>query len=283
MSGPGRGGVRRGLPDSRRRERVAFIIGESERQNRVDAAGIASRLAETRDMIADAAAQSGRGAGDVELLAISKIHPPEAILAAYDAGQRLFGENYVQEALAKQEALAHLDIRWHFTGGLQSNKAKFLPGRFALIHTLDSLKLAQALHKKCAAACAPRQDVLIEVNLARESQKAGIAEEDLPELAEELVRMDTMIPTGLMILPPFDLDPEARRPLFRPAARTARRPCGPPGDGVAGVVHGHDRRLCAGHQGRRHAGARGDEDIRAQARTQLTGIRGEHPWIWQPS
>ena len=135
-------------------------------------------------------------------------------MAAYDAGQRLFGENYVQEALAKQEALAHLDIRWHFTGGLQSNKAKFLPGRFALIHTLDSLKLAQALHKKCAAACAPRQDVLIEVNLARESQKAGIAEEDLPELAEELVRMDTMNPTGLMILPPFDLDPEARRPLF---------------------------------------------------------------------
>ena len=182
--------------------------------DRVDAAGIASRLAETRDMIADAAARSGRSAGDVELLAISKIHPPEAVLAAYDAGQRLFGENYVQEALAKQEALAHLDIDWHFTGGLQSNKAKFMPGRFALIHTLDTLKLAQALHKKLAAACAPRQDVLIEVNLARESQKAGVAEEELPELAEELVRMDTMNPTGLMILPPFDLDPEARRPLF---------------------------------------------------------------------
>lgn len=180
----------------------------------VDAQGIVSRLGETRDMIAEAAIASGREAGEVALLAISKIHPPEAIKAAYDAGQRLFGENYVQEAIAKQEALADLDIQWHFTGGLQSNKAKFMPGRFALIHTVDSLKLAQALHKRLSAACAPRQDVLIEVNLARESQKAGVAEEDLPMLADELARMDSMNPTGLMILPPFDLDPEKRRPLF---------------------------------------------------------------------
>ncbi|WP_461210840.1 YggS family pyridoxal phosphate-dependent enzyme [Desulfocurvus sp. DL9XJH121] len=180
----------------------------------VDAEGIRSRLEDTREKIAAASTASGRDPRDVTLLAISKLHPPEAVEAAAAAGQRLFGENYVQEALAKQEALAHLDIEWHFTGGLQSNKAKFLPGRFALIHTLDSLKLAQALHKRLAAVCAPRQDVLIEVNLARESQKAGVAEQDLPELAEELARMDTMRLTGLMILPPFDLTPDERRPLF---------------------------------------------------------------------
>lgn len=183
-------------------------------QDQVDAEGIRRRLAETLDMIADAARESGRGEEDVRLLAISKLHPPEALEAAYAGGQRLFGENYVQEALAKQEALAHLDVQWHFTGSLQSNKAKFMPGKFALIHTLGSSKLAQALHKKLTAACAPRQDVLIEVNLAKESQKAGVAEEDLPALAEELARMDAMRLTGLMILPPFDLDPDMRRPLF---------------------------------------------------------------------
>lgn len=183
-------------------------------QQTVDGPAIQARLTETRDMIADAARASGRNPEDVTLLAISKLHPPEAIEQAYLAGQRHFGENYIQEALEKQDGLAELDIAWHFTGKLQSNKAKFVPGRFALVHTVDKLKLAQALHKKLTAACAPRQDVLIEVNLAEESQKAGVAEQELPELAEELVRMPSMRLTGLMIIPPFDLDPEARRPLF---------------------------------------------------------------------
>jgi len=183
-------------------------------EEHVDAQGIMARLAQTREEVAVAARESGRSEEAVMLLAISKMHPAQAILAAASTGQMDFGENYIQEALAKQEALADLGLRWHFTGRLQSNKAKFIPGRFALVHAVDSLKLAQALHKKVAAARAPVQDVLIEVNLARESQKAGVAEQDLPELAENLAALEAVRLRGLMVLPPFDLDPEARRPLF---------------------------------------------------------------------
>ncbi|MBU1002539.1 MAG: YggS family pyridoxal phosphate-dependent enzyme [Proteobacteria bacterium] len=183
-------------------------------QGKLDGQAIRDQLAETREMIAAAARASGRAPEDVTLVAISKYQPAQALAEAALGGQRHFGENYIQEALAKQDELAHLDLIWHFTGKLQSNKAKFVPGRFALLHTIDALKLAQALHKRLSAACAPRQDVLIEVNLALESQKAGVAEQDLPELACELVRMGSMNLTGLMLLPPFDLDPEERRPLF---------------------------------------------------------------------
>lgn len=180
----------------------------------IDAKGIVERLEETRGEIADAARVAGRDAGEVSLVAISKLHPSEAIRAAASAGQVDFGENYIQEALGKVEELSDLGLRWHFTGRLQSNKAKFVPGRFALMHTVDSSKLARALHKRLSAACAPVQDVLIEVNLARESQKAGVAEKDLNELADEVAALESLNLSGLMILPPFDLDPEARRPLF---------------------------------------------------------------------
>lgn len=175
---------------------------------------IARRLAGLREEIGAAARESGRGAGDVTLVAVSKWHPAAAVRAAALAGQRDFGENYVQEALAKQDELADLGLRWHFTGALQTNKAKFLPGRFVLVQTLDSLKLARTLHDRIAATCAPVQDVLIEVNLARESQKAGVAEAELPGLAEAVAGLETMRLAGLMALPPFDLAPEARRPLF---------------------------------------------------------------------
>jgi pyridoxal phosphate enzyme (YggS family) len=177
-------------------------------------AGIARRLGELREEIGAAARESGRRPEDVTLVAVSKWHPAAAVRAAALAGQRDFGENYVQEALAKQDELADLGLRWQFPGGLQSNKAKFLPGRFVLVHTIDSEKLARTLHDRIAAACAPVQDVLIEVNLARESQKAGVAEAELPGLADALAGLETMRLTGLMALPPFDLDPEARRPLF---------------------------------------------------------------------
>jgi len=176
--------------------------------------GITQRLAALREEIGAAARESGRGAGDVTLVAVSKWHPADAVRAAALAGQRDFGENYVQEALAKQDELADLGLRWHFTGALQANKAKFLPGRFTLVQTIDSEKLARTLHGRIAAACAPVQDVLIEVNLARESQKAGVAEADLPGLAEAVASLETMRLVGLMALPPFDLAPEARRPLF---------------------------------------------------------------------
>ncbi len=180
---------------------------------------IGKALTETKALIAQAAINSGRKETDIELVAISKTHPAQYIEAAAKSGQVLFGENYIQEALAKQKELAHLDIVWHFTGRLQSNKAKFIPGHFSLVHTMDSLKLAQILHKKIlyyneTTGQNLRQDVLIEVNLAKEEQKAGVSEAELPMLVEALANMPAICVTGLMLLPPFHLTPEARRPLF---------------------------------------------------------------------
>lgn len=176
--------------------------------------GIQTRLVETREDIADAAKKAGRDPKDVTLIAVSKFHPVEALGAAYAAGQRHFGENYIQEALDKQDQLSDLPITWHFIGKLQSNKAKFIPGRFSMVHTIDSGKLAHTLHKRIIAAEAPVQDVLIEVNLGRETQKAGIEEADLSQLAEELMTLDSLRVRGLMLLPPFTLTAEQRRPLF---------------------------------------------------------------------
>lgn len=181
-------------------------------QNEVQA--IQDRLRGTLDSIADSAKQAGRNPEDVTLVAISKFHPASAVRAAYDIGQREFGENYIQEALSKQDELQDLDINWHFTGKLQSNKAKFIPGRFGVIHTLESSKLAQALHKRITTVAERAQDVLIEVNLGQEEQKAGVDEKLLPALAEEVEQLESLNLKGLMLLPPFTLSAAERRPLF---------------------------------------------------------------------
>ena len=181
---------------------------------------IADRLAMVREAAARAARTSGRSPEEVTLIAVSKLHPAGAVVDAALAGQRDFGENYVQEALAKQEvlagreALAGLKLNWHFIGGLQRNKAKFLPGRFAMIHTLDSLKLAQSLHKRLLEHGGPPQDVLIEVNLAGETQKAGVDEAKILGLAEAVMQMPGFALQGLMLMPPFFEDPEGTRPFF---------------------------------------------------------------------
>jgi hypothetical protein len=183
-------------------------------------AGAAVRLRELESRLAEAAERSGRGGEDITLIAVSKMHDASAVLAAARAGQRDFGENYVQEALAKMERLedsgepAAQSIRWHFIGRLQSNKAKFLPGRFAMVHSLDSSKLARSLHKRLSADHAPRLDALIQVNPVGEEQKGGVAEDGLPALAEEVAGLESLRLRGLMFMPPFELEPEERRPLF---------------------------------------------------------------------
>ena len=174
-------------------------------------ADIARSLAEVRQEMAEAARAAGRDPAGVTLLAVSKTCPPEAVAAAHAAGQVSFGESYVQEALPKLDALAHLPLDWHFIGRLQSNKVKFLGGRFSLVHSIDSSKLAQALHKRLAADSAPVQDVLIQANLAAEGQKAGVAAEELGRLAEEVAGLATLRLRGLMLLPPLGGAEENRR------------------------------------------------------------------------
>ncbi|MFZ5813003.1 MAG: YggS family pyridoxal phosphate-dependent enzyme [Thermodesulfobacteriota bacterium] len=171
------------------------------------------RLFRVRERIERSCARVGRDPSGVTLVAVSKFQPAGAVSAMYACGQRLFGENYVQEALAKMEALAEPDIRWHFIGRLQKNKAKFVVGRFALVHTVDSLDLAQTLQKRAVAAHVV-QPVLIQVNLDDEPQKAGVAEADAPALAEAVAGMDHLALEGLMVLPRALDDPEASRPAF---------------------------------------------------------------------
>jgi PLP dependent protein len=174
---------------------------------------IAARLTAVRERIARAANRVKRDPAAVRLVLASKTQPPEAIRAAYAAGAREFGENYVQEAATKQDALADLqdleDLRWHLIGHLQTNKARDAANRFALIHSLDSARLGLALGR---ARPAPRVRVLIEVNAAGEASKSGVAAADLERLIEET--RATVEILGLMTIPPPASDPERSRSHF---------------------------------------------------------------------
>ena len=174
---------------------------------------IAARLTAVRERIARAADRVKRDPAAVRLVLASKTQPPEAIRAAYAAGAREFGENYVQEAAAKQDALADLqdleDLRWHLIGHLQTNKARDAANRFALIHSLDSARLASALGR---ARPAPRVPVLIEVNAAGEASKSGVAAADVERLIEDA--RATVEILGLMTIPPPASDPERSRSHF---------------------------------------------------------------------
>lgn len=174
---------------------------------------LADQLAGAKAALADAVRSAGRTAEDVTLVAVSKLHPASDIRALAEVGHVDFGENYVQEAMDKREELADLDIKLHFIGGLQSNKAKFVAGNFTLVHSVDSRKLAQALHKK-AESLDIVQDILIQVNIAGETQKSGITEDSLPQLAEEVMDMGGVRLVGLMTMPPFFDEPERARPVF---------------------------------------------------------------------
>lgn len=171
---------------------------------------IATRLADVRSRIANAVSRARRTEGSVRLVLASKTQPPDAIAAAYQAGAREFGENYVQEAAAKRAALAATPgLRWHLIGHLQTNKARAAIEIFDLIQTLDSARLASALHRLRPA---PPMAVLIEVNLAGEASKNGVT----PAAAEaliEAVRGNVEV-NGLMTVPPIAENREATRPFF---------------------------------------------------------------------
>ncbi|THB64943.1 MAG: YggS family pyridoxal phosphate-dependent enzyme [Desulfovibrio sp.] len=178
-----------------------------------DPSQLLDNLEQTRERVDRAVLRSGRRSEDVILVAISKRHDPEAVRILAGAGQRDFGESYVQEALAKQDELQGLDIAWHFIGGLQSNKAKFVPGRFDLLHSVGSAKLAAALNK-AGTAQDTTMSVLMQVNLAREPQKSGVDETEALALAQAIHAMDHLRLQGLMVMPPYSPNPEDSRPLF---------------------------------------------------------------------
>lgn len=148
---------------------------------------------------------------DVTLIAVSKTKPASLIRRAYSAGQRDFGENYVQEAVSKIVELKDLDIRWHFIGHLQSNKARLAAEHFHMIQSLDSMKLAKRLDNACREL-GKKLPVLFEVNIAGESQKSGVLKEELPNFVKYVANLSNLELKGLMCIPPFNENPE---PHFR--------------------------------------------------------------------
>jgi len=185
------------------------------------AEAIADGLAQVRERIAAAERAAGRVSGSVRLLAVSKKMTADDVRAALAAGQRAFGENYAQELRDKRAALAQDSTlphppEWHYIGPLQSNKIKYVAGQVALAHTVDSAALLEAIEARGAP-----QACLVQVNVAGEGQKRGIAPGDLPALLDRFAAMSHVTCAGLMVIPPFTENPDDARPYFA-ALRTLR-------------------------------------------------------------
>jgi len=174
-------------------------------------------LAAVRGRIAAAAARSGRRADAVTIVAVTKGHPLERVREAVAAGLGDVGENRVQEAAAKQAAwgagAAGAPVRWHLIGHLQRNKARLAAGRFALIHSLDSARLADAL-EAAAAAAGVVQEVLVEVNVAREPQKTGAPPEEAPAVVAHAALLPHLRVRGLMTMAPYDAPLDVQHRVF---------------------------------------------------------------------
>ncbi|MBS1822121.1 MAG: YggS family pyridoxal phosphate-dependent enzyme [Acidobacteria bacterium] len=180
---------------------------------------IAENIARLKDEIARACVKAGRDAGEVELMAVSKVHPVEAILEAYAAGQRLFGENRVQEFQEKSPRVASLEgARFHLIGPLQSNKTNKAAELFDAIDAVDSLKIAQRLDN-AAKPLGKKLPLLIEVKLSHEESKHGIAPAELPALLDAMNGLEHVKAVGLMTVPPWSEDAETVRPYFRELRR----------------------------------------------------------------
>jgi pyridoxal phosphate enzyme (YggS family) len=176
---------------------------------------VAEGLSRVRERIARAASAAGRDLAEVRLIAVSKTKPAAAVREAYAAGQRDFGENYAQELVQKAEELADLrELRWHFIGHLQSNKARFVVGPASMVHAVDGAALARELGKRAAkegrGAALERLPVLVEVNVGGEAQKHGATAENLDEVLSAIEAEPALALRGLMTMPPNDLE-SARR------------------------------------------------------------------------
>lgn len=154
------------------------------------------------------------GTREVRIVAVSKTMPPQKLQEAYLAGLRIFGENRIQEAVPKIQALTHLNAEWHFIGHLQTNKAREAVNYFSCIHSVDSLRLLLMIEKE-AARIRKNVELLFELNLAKETTKHGMVEQQLPEALEASLSLTWGRVCGLMIIPPYMENPENVRPFFR--------------------------------------------------------------------
>ncbi len=174
---------------------------------------IKENLEAVEEKIRQACQRSGRSPEEVTLICVSKTKPPEMIQEAYDLGKREFGENKAQEMKEKHTLLPQ-DIHWHFIGHLQTNKIKYVLGRAELIHSVDSLHLAQAIEKECEKR-GLEADILVEVNVAQEDSKFGLSLDETLELVREIAKCRHLHVRGLMTIAPFVDNPEQNRNIFR--------------------------------------------------------------------
>ena len=174
---------------------------------------VQEQLEEVRQNIRNACERSGRKVEDVTLIAVSKTKPVPMLQEAYDAGARDFGENKVQEILEKDPQLPS-DIRWHMIGHLQTNKVKYIIDKVSMVHSVDSVRLAEAIEKEAAKKdiCMP---VLIEVNVAGEESKFGLSVEEVLPFLEEISSYEHLQVKGLMTIAPFVANPEENREVFQ--------------------------------------------------------------------
>ena len=172
-------------------------------------------LATVREKIETSAARAGRNANEIKLVAVSKTHPASLVNEAIEAGISIFGENKVQEAETKIVEVGRDKAEWHLIGHLQANKARKAVQLFDVIHSVDSLELAARLERICVEENRSALSVLVQVDLAREATKSGIAETDLPGLISYLKMCRRLRFDGLMLLPPYFANPEDVRPFFR--------------------------------------------------------------------
>ncbi len=177
---------------------------------------IAAQLQRVRQRMADASVSSGRSAGSVQLLAVSKTFGAAAVREAYAAGQRAFGENYVQEALAKMAALADLrsQIEWHLIGPLQSNKTRDVAAAFDWVHSVDRLKIAERLSAQRPASLPPLQ-LCLQVNISGEVSKSGLLPAEVAAVATAVAALPRVVLRGLMAIPEPAADPQAQRTPHR--------------------------------------------------------------------
>jgi len=174
---------------------------------------IAQSLEKIRNRVTVLERRYGRPPGDVRVLAVSKTKPPEAVLAAAQAGQRDFGENHLQDALTKLDALAHLDLIWHFIGPIQSNKTRAVASRFHWVHSVDRQKTAQRLNDQRPEELPPL-NVCVQVNMSGEGSKSGVDPDGVAPLVEAVSKLPRLKLRGLMAIPRACDDIEEQRRPF---------------------------------------------------------------------
>lgn len=178
---------------------------------------IATNLQAVEATIEAAAKAAGRPRESVHLLAVSKTFPAEAVLEAMETGQRRFGENYLQEAMDKMQAVARMapgvPVEWHFIGPIQSNKTRPIAAHFQWVHTVDRLKVAQRLSEQRPAELGPL-NICLQVNISGEASKSGMSADELPALAQQIAKLPNLRLRGLMAIPELRREASQQREPF---------------------------------------------------------------------